>query len=83
MDRLISIDAVQWPAMVATLVAAWLVASQKQYRRRWGFWVFVASNALWITWGWHSGAYALITLQLGLFIMNVRGLERNPPQPAP
>lgn len=83
MDGLMSIDAVQWPAMVATLIAAWLVASKTKDRRRWGFWVFVASNALWITWGWHTGAYALIALQIGLFIMNIRGIEKNHPQSTP
>ncbi len=83
MDQLISTDALQWPAMVTTLVAAWLVASTKQQRRRWGFWMFVSSNVLWIAWGWHTNAYALIALQFGLFIMNVRGLEKNPAKPSP
>ena len=41
------LDAVQWPAMIATLVAAWLVASQSKSRRNWGFWWFIASNLLW------------------------------------
>ena len=83
MDQWISVDALQWPAMATTLVAAWLVASTSQQRRRWGFWVFVASNALWIAWGWHTQAYALITLQVGLFVMNFRGIERNSPTPSP
>jgi hypothetical protein len=83
MNQLLSIDVLQWPAMLATLAAAWLVASEKQYRRRWGFWVFFVSNALWVAWGWHTGAYALITLQFGLFIMNLRGIERNPPDEHP
>ena len=83
MEQWISIDALQWPAMVTTLVAAWLVASQSQQRRRCGFWLFVASNALWIAWGWHTQAYALITLQVGLFVMNLRGIDRNPPPSSP
>jgi hypothetical protein len=81
MAQLISIDSLQWPAMVATLAAAWLVASQQRRRRRLGFWIFVASKALWIVWGWYAGAYALIALQFGLFGMNVRGIERNPTGP--
>jgi hypothetical protein len=81
MEHWVDIDAVQWPAMVATLAAAWFVASTKQHRRRWGFWVFVLSNLLWIVWGWHAEAYGLIALQVGLFVMNVRGIERNPPGP--
>jgi hypothetical protein len=35
------------------------------------------SNALWIAWGWHDGAYALIALQLCLCATNVRGLFKN------
>lgn len=67
----------QWPAMVLTLAAAWLVASQQERRRGWGFWVFIASNLLWIAWGWHDGAYALIALQVGLFATNLRGAAKN------
>ena len=37
----------QWPAMVVTIVAAWLVASQSRRKRTIGFWVFLASNVLW------------------------------------
>jgi hypothetical protein len=75
------LDTVQWPAMVVTLVAAYLVGSQSERRRSWGFWCFIASNLLWMAWGWHAHAYALITLQVGLFIMNLRGAKKNDPQP--
>jgi hypothetical protein len=74
------LTAVQWPAMIITLVAAWLVASQTKRKRNWGFWCFIASNVLWIVWGWHDNAYALIVLQLGLFALNVRGAIKNEPQ---
>ena len=43
-------DVLQWPAMVLTLAAAWLVGSTRKARRTVGFWVFLASNALWIAW---------------------------------
>ena len=46
----------QWPAMAVTLVAAWLVASLHKRKRSWGFWCFIASNVLWIAWGWHDRA---------------------------
>jgi TctA family transporter len=75
MDELLS--AVQWPAMAITLVAAYLVASQSKRKRAWGFWCFIASNVLWVVWGWHDKAYALIALQLGLFALNVRGARKN------
>lgn len=71
------LGAIQWPAMVVTLVAAWLVASKKQERRAAGFWWFIASNVLWIGWGWHTHAWALIALQVGLFALNVRGAKKN------
>jgi hypothetical protein len=71
------LDAIQWPAMAVTLIAAWLVASRKRSRREQGFWWFIASNVLWIAWGWHDGAWALIALQGGLFALNVRGALKN------
>ncbi|MBA1213323.1 MULTISPECIES: hypothetical protein [Pseudomonas] len=72
-----ALDLLQWPAMAITLLAAWLVASQRQGRRNLGFWVFLLSNALWIAWGLQAEAYALIVLQLGLAAMNLRGVRRN------
>ncbi|MDB5985497.1 MAG: hypothetical protein JWR16_550 [Nevskia sp.] len=74
-----ALNAVQWPAMAATLLAAWLVASQTKRKRSLGFWCFIVSNALWVLWGWHDGAYALIALQLGLFFLNLRGAQKNEP----
>ena len=71
------IDLLQWPAMAVTLAAAWLVASQKKQRREAGFWVFIASNVLWIAWGWHDQAWAQIGLQVGLFALNLRGARKN------
>ncbi|QQX86290.1 hypothetical protein JJQ59_26245 [Cupriavidus necator] len=69
------LEAAQWPAMVVTVVATWLVGSRRTARRRAGFWVFLASNVLWIAWGWHGGAYALVALQLALIAMNLRGMH--------
>ncbi len=70
-------NALQWPAMLVTLLASWLVASQKEVLRVRGFWVFLVSNALWMAWGWHTGAWALVMLQLGLAAMNIRGAKEN------
>ena len=75
-------DALQWPALVVTLLAAWLVGSQTKRRRLLGFWFFIASNLLWIAWGWHAHAYALIGLQVGLFALNLRGARKNDPEAA-
>lgn len=75
------LDLLQWPAMVATVLAAWLVASNRQGRRNAGFWVFLASNVLWGLWGWHDGAYALIALQVALAGLNVRGVSKTEAAP--
>jgi hypothetical protein len=63
--------------MVATIAAAWLVASESQRRRNAGFWIFLLSNGLWITWAIHASAPALIALQLGLATMNIRGAVKT------
>ena len=68
---------IQWPAMLATVVAAWLVGSQQKLARQWGFWIFLVSNVLWVIWGWHDHAYALITLQVALAVINIRGAKKN------
>ncbi len=74
------LDAVQWPAMAVTLFAAWLVGSQRKSRREAGFWWFLVSNVLWIAWGWHAHAWALIALQVGMFALNLRGALKNEPK---
>ena len=71
------LDIIQWPAMVVTVVASYLVASQSERRREWGFWIFLVSNALWVAWGWHDEAWALVTLQVCLAAMNIRGVVKN------
>jgi hypothetical protein len=76
------IDHLQWPAMAASLLAAWLVASNKKHRRNIGFWVFLVSNVLWTLWGLHDGAWALIALQVALAALNIRGVAKTE-QPAP
>ena len=73
------LDLIQWPAMAVTVLAAWLVASTHKQRREIGFWVFLASNALWIAWGWHSAAWALVVLQLCLAALNIRGAIKAAP----
>ena len=73
------IDLLQWPAMAASLLAAWLVASNNKRRRNTGFWVFLASNVLWTAWGWHDGAWALIALQVVLAALNIRGVRKTEP----
>src|SRR5690606_40652780 len=63
--------------MVVTVTAAWLIGSLRPGRRTVGFWCFLTSNLLWVIWGWHAGAWALITLQVCLAAMNIRGVKKN------
>ena len=65
--------------MLVTVMAAWFVASLKKHQRNWGFWLFIASNILWVIWGWHAKAWALIVLQIALFVLNSRGAAKNDP----
>lgn len=70
-------SALQWIAMAVTVAATWMVASRARKYRQIGFWIFLASNALWVAWGWHDHAQALIALQFALAAMNIRGAFKN------
>jgi len=65
--------------MAVTVAAAWLTGSHTKRRRKWGFWAFLASNILWIAWGWYAHAWALILLQVFLAALNIRGARKNEP----
>jgi len=71
------VDLLQWPAMVVTVVAAWLVASRSAHKRAVGFWCFLASNVLWVAWGFHAAAWAVVGLQFFLAALNIRGVYKN------
>jgi hypothetical protein len=71
------LDLLQWPAMAVTVVATGLVGTQRPGWREAGFWLFLLSNALWIAWGWHDAAWALVVLQVVLIGFNVRGAYSN------
>jgi hypothetical protein len=71
------IDFLQWPAMLVTLFAAYLIGSKRAERRVFGFSMFILSNLLWIVWGVHDEAWALIVLQAALMCMNIRGIFKN------
>jgi hypothetical protein len=71
------LDVLQWPAMVVTVGASWYVASRSKGRRNVGFWLFLLSNVLWVVWGLHARAYALVALQFCLAAMNIRGARKS------
>jgi hypothetical protein len=75
MDELL--DLLQWPAMLVTLLAAYLIGSTRARMRVFGFCTFILSNLLWIVWGWHDEAWALIVLQVALMVTNIRGIFKN------
>ncbi len=71
------LDLIQWPAILVTVIASWLVASTDKGRRNAGFWVFLFSNLLWVVWAFNDQAYALIALQLALAAMNICGASKT------
>jgi hypothetical protein len=73
------LDWVQWPAMVVTVLASWLVGSSRERKRGLGFWLFLVSNVMWVAWGLHTSAWALVVLQFALAAMNIRGAKKNDP----
>ncbi|MEB0042971.1 hypothetical protein [Pseudomonas sp. MH10] len=77
MKSLAYLDWIQWPAMLVTVLAAWLIGSQRPARRMTGFICFILSNVLWVIWGAYAEAYGLIVLQICLCLMNLRGFKKN------
>lgn len=75
------LDLVQWPAFAASVAAAYLVGSNAKGRRNVGFWIFLLSNVLWVIWGLHTSAWALLALQFCLAALNVRGLFKTETKP--
>lgn len=71
------IELLQWPAMAITVLAAWFMGSVRARRRVIAFWCFTAGNGLWVIWGASHEAYGLITLEIILALMNMRGLRKN------
>jgi hypothetical protein len=44
------LDLLQWPALLVTVIAAWLIAAQAKRRREFAFWCLLLSNVLSIIW---------------------------------
>jgi len=53
------------------------VASRSAHKRAVGFWCFLSGNALWVLWGFHDHAWALVGLQFCLAALNIRGVYKN------
>lgn len=80
MDEVLALA--QWPAMVLTVVASWLVASTRPGRRKLSFWIFLLSNVLWVAWGAHTSAMALVVMQFCLAALNIRAARKTRTAPA-
>ncbi len=72
----------QWPALIVTVLAAWRVSLKQKNQRRSGFWLFLVSNVLWVIWGIHAQAYAVIALQACLSVSNIHGIISNRKKPS-
>lgn len=67
----------QWPAMVVNILSVWLLTSQSKGKRHWGFLLSLISNLLWVIWGWHAQAFAVLGLQIALATLNIRGVRKT------
>ena len=71
------LDYLQWPALIVTVMASWMVSVTQKDERKAGFWLFLLSNILWTVWGLFAHAYALVLLQCCLAIANIHGIIKN------
>jgi hypothetical protein len=71
------VSLLQWPAMVVNVLAVWLLTSQSKHKRHVGFILSLISNVLWIAWGWHVQAFAVLALQIALAAINIRGANKT------
>jgi hypothetical protein len=67
----------QWPAMVINILSVWLLTYQTRRIRQTGFLLSLLSNVLWIIWGWHVQALAVLGLQFALATINIRGVQKT------
>lgn len=67
----------QWPAMVVNILSVWLLTSQSKGKRHLGFLLSLVSNLLWVIWGWHAQAFAVLGLQIALATLNIRGVRKT------
>jgi hypothetical protein len=67
----------QWPAMVVNVLSVWLLTFPSKRTRYTGFFLSLISNGLWVAWGWHAQAFAVIGLQIALTALNIRGVTKT------
>lgn len=67
----------QWPAMVINVLSVWLLTFPSKRTRHAGFLLSLFSNTLWVAWGWHIQAFAVLGLQVALAALNIRGVTKT------
>lgn len=63
--------------MTVNILSVWLLTAETKGKRHLGFMLSLVSNVLWVTWGWHAQAFAVIGLQVALATLNVRGVRKT------
>jgi hypothetical protein len=70
-------DLLQWPALVLSIIGAWLVGGSRANQRFAGFLLFLASNVLWAAWGLGIGAWGVAITQAFFTWTSLRGIRTN------
>jgi len=68
---------IQWRAMLVNILSVWLLTSRSKHKRHAGFVLSLVSNALWVVWGLHVQAFAVLGLQVALATLNFRGVKKT------
>lgn len=63
--------------MVINILSVWMLTSQSKGKRHAGFLLSLLSNLLWVIWGWHVQAFAVLCLQIALATLNIRGVRKT------
>ena len=70
-------DACQYLGVALGLTGAVLVAGATTRNRRWGFGLWIASNACLVTWAIHAEAWGLLTMYAVYSITSLVGFWNN------
>lgn len=63
--------------MVINVLSVWMLTSQSKGKRHAGFLLSLLSNLLWVIWGWHVQAFAVLGLQIALATLNIHGVRKT------
>jgi hypothetical protein len=60
--------------MAVTVISAWMVASERTWKRNEGFSLFLITNILWVIWDLHDRVY--LSFLCSSVWRNIRGVSR-------